>query len=203
MIYLGFSFGLPLWLSWRRICLQCRRPGLGRSPGEGKGYPLLHSGLENSMDCIVHGVTKSQTRLSDFRWVRFKVELCWEAAGIKIAIPCSFLLSFYLLYLLHTLLYTVFLTLVSFLWGQGLAWCTYSVPKAVAGSGKAQLSNQMTCIWLLQVTDWEGPWQVGKCWGAWQRQTAMIMVRKWQRIIELHWKWQWRLKEAIDSHSTN
>ena len=35
-------------------------PGLGRSPGEGKGYPLQYSGLENSMDCIVHGVTKNQ-----------------------------------------------------------------------------------------------------------------------------------------------
>ena len=33
-------------------------PGLGRSPGEGKGYPLQYSGLENSMDCIVHGVAK-------------------------------------------------------------------------------------------------------------------------------------------------
>ena len=33
-------------------------PGLGRSPGEGKGYPLQYSGLENSMDCIVYGVTK-------------------------------------------------------------------------------------------------------------------------------------------------
>jgi len=31
-------------------------PGLGRSPGEGKGYPLQYSGLENSMDCIVHAV---------------------------------------------------------------------------------------------------------------------------------------------------
>ena len=41
-------------------------PGLGRSPGEGKGYPLPYSGLENSMDCIVHGVTKSQTRLRNF-----------------------------------------------------------------------------------------------------------------------------------------
>ena len=40
--------------------------GLGRSPGEGKGYPLLYSGLENSMDCTVHGVTMSQTQLSDF-----------------------------------------------------------------------------------------------------------------------------------------
>ena len=41
-------------------------PGLGRSPGEGKGYPLQYSGLENSMDSIVHGVAKSQTQLSDF-----------------------------------------------------------------------------------------------------------------------------------------
>ena len=40
-------------------------PGLGRSPGEGKGYPLQYSGLENSMECIVHGVTKSRTQLSD------------------------------------------------------------------------------------------------------------------------------------------
>ena len=43
-------------------------PGLGRSPGEGKGYPLQYSGLENSMDCIVQGVSKSWTRLSDFQF---------------------------------------------------------------------------------------------------------------------------------------
>ena len=41
-------------------------PGLGRSPGEGKGYPLQYSGLENSMDCVVHGVEKNWTWLSDF-----------------------------------------------------------------------------------------------------------------------------------------
>ena len=41
-------------------------PGLEISSGEGKGYPLQYSGLENSMGCIVHGVTKSQTRLSNF-----------------------------------------------------------------------------------------------------------------------------------------
>ena len=40
-------------------------PGLERSPGEGKGYPLQYSGLENSMDYIVLGGTKSWTRLSD------------------------------------------------------------------------------------------------------------------------------------------
>ena len=41
-------------------------PGLGRSPGEGKGYPLQYSGLENSMDCIGCEVTKSWSRFSDF-----------------------------------------------------------------------------------------------------------------------------------------
>ena len=41
-------------------------PELGRSPGEGKGYPLQYSDLQNSMNSIVHEVTKSQTRLSDF-----------------------------------------------------------------------------------------------------------------------------------------
>ena len=40
-------------------------PGLGRSPGGGKGYPLQYSGLENSMDCIDHGVTKRHD------WVTF------------------------------------------------------------------------------------------------------------------------------------
>ena len=36
-------------------------PGLGRSPKEGKGYPLQYSGLENFMDCIVHGGADSDT----------------------------------------------------------------------------------------------------------------------------------------------
>ena len=39
-------------------------PGLGRS-GEGKGYALQYSGLENSMDCIVHAVTKSWSQLNE------------------------------------------------------------------------------------------------------------------------------------------
>ena len=43
-------------------------PGLGRSPGEGKGYPFYYSGLENSMDCIVHRVAKCQTRLSELHF---------------------------------------------------------------------------------------------------------------------------------------
>ena len=43
-------------------------PGSGRSTGEGIGYPLQYSGLENSMDCIVHGVANSQTQLSNFHF---------------------------------------------------------------------------------------------------------------------------------------
>ena len=43
-------------------------PGLGRYPAEGKGYPLQYPILDNSMNCIVHWVTKSWTRLSDFHF---------------------------------------------------------------------------------------------------------------------------------------
>ena len=42
-------------------------PGSGRSAGEGIGYPLQYSGLENSMDYAVHRVAKSQTQLSDLK----------------------------------------------------------------------------------------------------------------------------------------
>ena len=52
----------PMWETWVRSL------GLGRSPGEGKGYPLQYYGLETSMDCTVHGVPKSWTRLSDFHF---------------------------------------------------------------------------------------------------------------------------------------
>ena len=49
-------------------------PGLGRSPGEGKGYPLQYSGLQNSMDrgdwqSTVHGVAKRWTQLSKFHFL--------------------------------------------------------------------------------------------------------------------------------------
>jgi len=53
-------------------------PGLKRDPGEGKGYPLQYSGLENSVDCIVCGIAKSWTRLSDFH---FQFKLRAEAAS--------------------------------------------------------------------------------------------------------------------------
>ena len=65
--------GYPLWYSWASLVAQLvknppimRETWLGNIPGEGKGYPLQYSGLENSMDCRVPGVAKSWTRLSNF-----------------------------------------------------------------------------------------------------------------------------------------
>ena len=69
-------------------------PGLGRSPGEGKGYPLQYSGLENSMDCIVYGVAKSWALLSDFHFV-FK----FNKSEIEYFMLYSYLFFCLLLYL--------------------------------------------------------------------------------------------------------
>ena len=64
--------GLPWWLSSAyNVGDLDLIPGLGRSPGEGDGYPLQYSGLENSMDCIVQGDAKSQTWLRDLRSLGF------------------------------------------------------------------------------------------------------------------------------------
>ena len=57
-------------------------PGLGRSPGDEKCYLLQYSSLENSMDCIVHRVAKSQTQLSDFHFH-------FPNSGIKPTSPVS------------------------------------------------------------------------------------------------------------------
>ena len=64
--------GLPLWSAGKECACNAGDLGsilgLGRSPRKGKGYILQYSGLENSMDYIVHGVAKSQTRLRDFHF---------------------------------------------------------------------------------------------------------------------------------------
>ena len=58
-------------------------PGLGRSPGEGKGYPFEYSDLENPLDSIEHGLAKSQTGLSDFHFhillvLYWNCDLCYN-----------------------------------------------------------------------------------------------------------------------------
>ena len=63
-------------------------PGLGTSPGEGKGYPLQYSGLENSMDGIVHGVAKSQTQLS-LSLMYIKTSSLERSEHLEVSGPCS------------------------------------------------------------------------------------------------------------------
>ena len=75
----GKGIGYPLQYSWASLVAQLIKTacnagdlglisGLGKPLGEGKGYPLQYSGLENSMDYTVYGVTKSWTQLSDFHF---------------------------------------------------------------------------------------------------------------------------------------
>ena len=71
-LYIGKFMGFPWGSTGKEYSHNAGDPGLipglGRSPAEGKGYPLQYSGLENSMACIVHGVAKSRTWLSDFHF---------------------------------------------------------------------------------------------------------------------------------------
>ena len=65
-VFLGFPCGSAGKESACNARVLGSIPGSGRSPGKRKGYPLQYSGLENSMDCVAHGVAESQTQLSDF-----------------------------------------------------------------------------------------------------------------------------------------
>ena len=64
-VLLGFPFGSAGKESACNAGDLGSIPRLGRCLEEGNGYPLQYSGLENSMDCVVHGVAKSQTQLSN------------------------------------------------------------------------------------------------------------------------------------------
>ena len=68
-VFLGFPYGSAGKESAYNVGDLGLIPGLGRSPGERKGYPLQYSGLENSMDFIVHGVAKSWTQLRDLHFI--------------------------------------------------------------------------------------------------------------------------------------
>ena len=80
--FLGFPFGSAGKESACNVGDLGSILGLGRSLGEGKGYPLLYSGLENSMDCIVHGITKNWTWLSNFHFLIMKSkQICFSELG--------------------------------------------------------------------------------------------------------------------------
>ena len=78
LVFLGFLGGSAGKESTWNVGDLSWIPGLGRFPGEGKYYPLQYSGLENSMDYIVHVVAKSQTQQSDFH---FHLSFIYGCAG--------------------------------------------------------------------------------------------------------------------------
>ena len=59
-------------------------PGLGKSLGEGEGYPLQYSGLENSMDYIVHGVAKTQTQVTEHTYTHHISIMKLDMHGLKV-----------------------------------------------------------------------------------------------------------------------
>ena len=77
-VFLGFSCGSASKESALNAGDLGSIPGWGRSLGEGKGYPLQYSGLENFMDWIVHGVAESHSRLRDFHRDSEKKEIFTE-----------------------------------------------------------------------------------------------------------------------------
>ena len=82
LVFLGFpggSAGKESACNVRDLRLV---PGLGRSPGEGKGYPLQYSGLENSMDYIVHRVAKNQTRPRGFHFIS-RMSIQWVSCNYR------------------------------------------------------------------------------------------------------------------------
>ena len=103
----GEGIGYPLQYSWAsRVAQLVKNPpamqetwvqplGWEDPLEKGNGYPLQYSGLENSMDCIVHGVAKSRTRLSNFlSFAKPAVYQLWDRKDMTI--PVFFFLSWYI-----------------------------------------------------------------------------------------------------------
>ena len=86
-VLLGFPDGSAGKESACNVADLCSISGLGRSPGEGQGYPLQYPGLENSMDYIVHGVANRQTGLSDFHFQGTKRKRSFQPEEIASANP--------------------------------------------------------------------------------------------------------------------
>ena len=117
-------------------------PGLGRSLGEGKVYPLQYPGLENSMDCIVHGIAKSWTRLSDFHF---------HFINVWIGLDSTFVLKKVWMGLTHLLKEKYFLKkiiLVIYFWLCWVFVATWAFPSCREGYSWLQCAKFLL-RWLL------------------------------------------------------
>ena len=94
----GEGIGYPLQCSWASFMAQLVKnlppmlrprcyPWVGKIPWE--GYALQYSGLENTMECIVHGVTKSRTQLSDFHSLNRENLVSQRVKNLPATCACS------------------------------------------------------------------------------------------------------------------
>ena len=88
-----------MWKTW------VWNPGLGRYPGEGNGYPLQYSSLKNSMDCVVHGIAKSWTRLSDSLSLWYQLGTLMVGSFGQICILIDFVCLLFIILFLPTCFY--------------------------------------------------------------------------------------------------
>ena len=139
-------------------------PGLGRSPGEGKGYPLQYSGLENSMDCTVHGITKGWTWQSDFHF-HFSLHLIayiFVAGYISTVSNTLRILIFELAYSYFEKM-CFFLVIFPFISSSLCMWeviCSLSQERNVSRTGGGKGAYRWLCIYFLKLKLLEGSFQV-------------------------------------------
>ena len=134
-------------------------PGLGRYPGEGNSYPLQYSGLENSMDCIIHGVAKSQTWLSEFHFL-------WEGFicgnRLKASVTGGFLQKGFDLHVPHIWIST------------RIPWTILivSIGTPKLNEGRDVIANSQNCdFWIIQWLRWALK-EIAKYFSKWQCHSA-------------------------------
>ena len=162
--------------------------GLRRSPGEGKGYPLQYSGLENSMGCIVHGVAKSQTWLGDFHFTHTQEMDQTAPRHIRLKFLCSpkCSLSLWFSDKNHFSVFTAHLYEKSFLF----CWIQSSVNDINFLDFKKQRRWKRACIYFSNaphgfpnsVLQSMGSQRVGHHWAAelnWNRLCSVQEVGSW------------------------
>ena len=110
--------GFPGSLAGKEFACSVRDPSLipgsGRSPGEGISHPLQYSGLENSMDCIVHGIAKSQTQLSDFHFHMY-IYIYIYKQNVHCVLPYHYVYILHLLFFIKHIFYRKYIFPTSFL----------------------------------------------------------------------------------------
>ena len=143
-------------------------PGLGRSPGEGKGFPLQYSGLEDSMDCTVHGVAKSRTWLSDFQF-HFQTQL----QVISATILCSHIYS-------HHILYTYYIYSIDLIYNLSI----WTLPYLCRRINFNKRAGRINCL--------------GQHFHIWKPQSMRSSAQWWGlMILELLTGWVWQRDQSI------